>query len=286
VFFGSRRSGAARADSWSAYDLFVVVDRYGAFYRALHRGGLIHRSPWLMAAVSRILPPSQVSLRLHDAEGGSLHAKCSVIEMRAFLRETSARRRDHFCIGRLFQPAEAICTADQAAADDVLSALVSAHVETYAWVRPWLPEAFDAEAYCRRLLEVSLGQEIRPEPEGRAQALFAAQREEIVPAYDLLLRELAAAGDLRAAGEKGFALARPVGSLERLRVRGYFLRSLVRATLRWGKHMVTFEDWLDYILRKVRRHGGGDIELSERERRLPLLFLWPRLFRYLRHKDH
>jgi hypothetical protein len=68
-------------------------------------------------------------------------------------------------------------------------------------------------------------------------------------------------------------------------VQVYFVRSKFRATLRWAKHMVTFEGWLDYILRKVRRHGGGEIELTERERRLPLLFLWPRLFKYLRRKD-
>ena len=56
--------------------------------------------------------------------------------------------------------------------------------------------------------------------------------------------------------------------------------------MRWLKHMVTFEGWLDYILRKIRRHAGADadIELSPRERRLPLLFLWPRLFRYLRQQ--
>jgi hypothetical protein len=49
--------------------------------------------------------------------------------------------------------------------------------------------------------------------------------------------------------------------------------------------MVTFEGWLDYILRKAARHTGEEIVLTPRERRLPLLFLWPRLFRYLREKD-
>ncbi len=82
-----------------------------------------------------------------------------------------------------------------------------------------------------------------------------------------------------------FTLVHPVGVGERLRLRAYFGRSLVRATVRWAKHIVTFEGWLDYILRKVRRHEGTEVELSPRERRLPLLFLWPRLFRYLRHKN-
>ena len=60
---------------------------------------------------------------------------------------------------------------------------------------------------------------------------------------------------------------------------------MVRATARWAKYMVTFDDWLEYILRKARRHSGQDIVLTPRERRLPLVFLWPRVIRYLRHKD-
>jgi hypothetical protein len=48
---------------------------------------------------------------------------------------------------------------------------------------------------------------------------------------------------------------------------------------------VTFEGWLDYLLRKAERHTGQEIVLTPRERRLPLVFLWPRVLRYLRHKD-
>jgi hypothetical protein len=49
--------------------------------------------------------------------------------------------------------------------------------------------------------------------------------------------------------------------------------------------MVTFEGWLDFLVRKARRHTGEDIVLTPRERRLPLVFLWPRVIRYLRDKD-
>jgi hypothetical protein len=284
VFFGSRRSGAARADSWSAHDFFVVVSTYLPFYQALHTHGAIHRGPTLMAAVSRILPPSQVSLKLLGASGQSFHAKCSVIDLPTLVRETSYRRRDHFCSGRLFQPSEVVHAADAAARDALVDALVNAHTETFGWVRPWLPATFDADTYCLTLLRVSLSQEIRPEPGGRAAALFAAQRTELVPAYERLLSDLAAAGEL-SVGAQGYALVRPVDFGERLRLRAYFWHSLVRATVRWLKHIVTFEGWLDYIVRKLRRHSGPQVELTPRERRLPLLFLWPRLFRYLRQKN-
>jgi hypothetical protein len=56
----------------------------------------------------------------------------------------------------------------------------------------------------------------------------------------------------------------------------------MRATLRWGKYMLTFEDWLDYIARKAERRTGVRLELNKSERRLPALLLWPKLFRVLK----
>ena len=55
----------------------------------------------------------------------------------------------------------------------------------------------------------------------------------------------------------------------------------MRATVRWLKHMVSFEGWLEYIVQKASRHGGQAIELTERERRFPLLFIWGRVYRHL-----
>lgn len=282
VFFGSRRTQAARTDVHSAYDMFVIVRSYGAAYRALGAAGKVGRPASFLAALNTFLPPNQVSLRLGAPP---LHAKCSVLSLRAFLRETSARRRDHFCLGRLFQPSQILYSADAETGRLLLGALVSTVEETYRWVRPWLPERFDADGYGRRLLEVSLGQEIRPEPAGRADALWKAQREEQEPVFAILLESLRAQGELRDVAPSSYALARPVSRGERWGLRYYFSRSLFRATLRWLKHMATFEGWLDYILLKVLRHSGEEIVLTERERRYPLLLLWPRLFRYLRKKD-
>jgi hypothetical protein len=284
VFFGSRRTGAARANAFSAYDLFAIVSAYRAFYDALRCSGLSAKSPGLLALASRWLPPTQISLRVLDP---ALHAKVSVIETSAFLRETSARRRDHFTIGRLFQPSRVVHARSEAARERALDGLVSAHAETWLWARPWLPARFDAEAYARRALEISLSWEIRPEPPGRALALWNAQREAQLPVFTALLAELEARGELRRAapGQGELVPVRPVSPLERLRLRAYFSLSIVRATARWSKHMVSFEGWLDYIVRKASRHSGEPIELSQRERRWPLLFLWGRAFRFLKQRS-
>jgi len=284
VFFGSRRTGAALANVFSAYDLFVVVEGYRAFYDPLRRAGLTGKRPGVLAVVSGWLPPTQCSLRL-EAEG--IHVKASVIRYDTWRRETSALRRDHFCIGRLCQPTRILHFRDEDARGHLLEGLVSSHRETWQWSRPWLPPAFDADAYGRSTLCTSMRWEVRPEPAGRADALWEAQRDLQIPVFEALLQELAERGEVApASGRPGtFAPARPVGRAERVRLEHYFRRSIVRATARWLKHTVTFEGWLDYIVRKASRHTGEAIELTDRERRWPGVFLWGRLFRYLRDKN-
>jgi hypothetical protein len=282
VFFGSRRTGAARVNVWSAYDVFVIVPAYRPFYDAMARAGLSRKGPRSLAFLSCWLPPTQYSIRLHEPE---VHLKTAVIRTDTLHRETSPARRDHFCGGRLCQPSRLLHARGDSRREALVEDLVRAHAETWRWVRPWLPPAFDAETYGATALRVSMSWEVRPEPAGRSRALWEAQRAEQTPVFEALLRELRARGELAPAGEGRFAVARPVGRLERLRLGLYFRRSMARATTRWLKHVLTFEGWLDYIVRKASRHTGERIELSERERRWPWLFAWGRLVRYLRTRD-
>jgi hypothetical protein len=284
VFFGSRRTGAARANVWSAYDLLVIVDSYRHFYEGVRRAGLTGKGPRFMSVLSHWLPPTQFSLRFAAPE---IHVKAAVIRLDTFLREMSGRRRDHFCIGRLFQPTRILYAREAEVQRRILGALVEAHAETWRWVRPWLPRRFDAETYGRTALEVSMSWEVRPEPKGRADALWLAQREEQIPVFEALLADLAARAEVIPAGEepRTWAMRHAVRWPERLRVELYFRRSLVRATTRWLKHVVSFEGWLEYILRKANRHAGESLQLTEREKRWPWIFLWGRLFRYLHTKD-
>ena len=283
VFFGSRKT-QANPDAWSGYDFFVLTRDYGEFYRSLAAAGVLRRSVRLVSTLNAILPPNQISIRDLGAETPTV-AKCAVVSLKTLLRDTSERRRDHFCAGRLFQPTEVLYVRDEQVAGKVLDALVGAHALTLSWVRPWLPEVFGVEAYCRTLLRVSLGREIRAEPRGRSDALWGAQQEYLTEVYGVLLHDLADAGELDIRSDAAYSLARRVTLAERVRIEAYFRRSVVRATARWFKYMLTFDDWLEYIVRKARRHTGEDIVLTRREKRLPIVFLWPRVIRYLRRKD-
>ncbi len=281
LFFGSRHTDAASRDRFSAYDLFVVVADYRAFYAGLRAAGQLGRSVGFVAWLNTWLAPNQVAFR---GEQGAF-AKLSVVTEGTWLRETGPRRRDHFCAGRLFQSVQCVWAADAAAGELALDGVSQAHALTLAWARPWLPERFDAAGYTHRLLELSLSREIRPEPAGRAEALWSAQREYLLAVYAPLLEAWARDGELVATPDGCFHLAGQATPELRRKLTAFFRRSKARATARWFKYMLTFDDWLDYIRRKAERHTGQPIVLTPRERRWPLLFLWPRVFRYLRDKD-
>ena len=186
-----------------------------------------------------------------------------MVSSAAFVRETSPLRRDHFFLGRLCQQTEVVFAADEASREQAVEALSSAHALTYAWVRPWLPARFDVGTYCRTFLRVSYSAEIRPEPDGRADALWEAQRDYLAPVYGVAPARApgggragpARAGHLGARAPGGHAASACACPL-------YFWRSKVRATLRWAKYVVTFDDWLEFILRKATRHSGQAFELS------------------------
>jgi len=133
------------------------------------------------------------------------------------------------------------------------------------------------------LLAVSYAAEVRPEANDRSEELLQAQWPVLGAVYGALLEALAADGRL-AREEGAFRDPAPPGTLARARARAFFARSKLRATLRWGKYVALYEDWLDYALAKVERRSGERIELTDRERRWPLLFLWPRAIGYLRRR--
>lgn len=273
VFFGSRSSGVVTTAA-SAYDLMLVSDEPARFYRAMQTAGLLRRSASILTILDPILPPTQIRLSRER-----WLVKASVLSLGALRRATSPSRKDQFIAGRLFQDVHVVWARDEAFAKAVHGAIESARLVTLDWVAPDLPASFTVPEYLGQLFRTSFRFEVRPEAGGRADALCAAQAARLVPIFEGVLRSLAAQGRLREAGEGTYALAQPVSGSFRRRV--FMEWSRVRATARWPKHAVTFDGWLDYIVRKAERHSGETIVLGPWERRLPFIFLWPRVFRFL-----
>ena len=122
--------------------------------------------------------------------------------------------------------------------------------------------------------------ELRPESAARSGRVFEAQAEHFRQVFTPVLEAAVGEGVMRRDGTR-YVVAAPVPRRERLRWRRHFRRSKARTTARWFKHTATFVNWLPYIVRKVERHTGRTIELTTLERKLPLIFLWPRLIHVL-----
>ena len=279
LHYGShaQRSGARPE---SAYDFFVILRDYEAGYAALAASRGLSRSPRTAARLNRILPPNVLAIRFPELDPPAL-AKCAVLSLADLAAAVSPSAPDHFTLGRLFQHVQLAWVRDPEVRAATLAALAAGRARTIEWGRPYLPSEFNAEGYVRGLLARSFAAEIRPEGEDRIDALTGAQRGSLAPVYDELLQRLEHLKILTFDGLV-YRVNGPIGGRERRRWERYFARSKRRATLRWGKYVLLYDDWLEYIVQKVARRSGVAVELTPRERRWPLIFLWPRLVRYLR----
>ena len=280
LLYGSHMVGAA-PDQYSAHDLVVVVEQYVGTYQELRRRGFTHRPPRLMASLAWLLPPNVIAYSPEDADGPI--AKCLIISAHHFERELSARSRDHFMISRMIQDVGVLHVTDAAAGRWLDECLDAARRTVLDWAAPYLATPFSAEELTREMIAICYRSEIRPESRSRASAIFEAQRAYLVDAYEKLLADASSEGLLVREGHGYRCLRRP-GPMARLRRSAYFMFSKLRVTARWLKHVLTFENWLPYVVRKVERRTGTRVELTALERRLPLIFLWPRLFRVLRNR--
>jgi len=278
VFFGSVLVGTSPTQD-SAADLFVIVEEYKRFYRDLGSRFPAARSADVMAALNRVLPPNVIYLRNPgDLRAG---AKCFIMNRIDFARGLSSESRDLFCRGRLIQRVQIVYARSEEVQAEVEQQLEDARRTALEWVPLYLPGRFDTFDFCFRMLEVSYGGEIRPEARSRVREVFEAQKTYFLLMFERLLEEGVADGRLeRVDGKYRLAGQPPIST--RLWWKCFFLQSKIRATLRWGKYMLTFEDWLDYIARKAERRTGVSLELSKAERRLPALLLWPKLLRVLK----
>lgn len=281
IHYGSHAQHSG-AEAQSAYDYFVIVGEYLAAYRSLSAAGQIRRSARVVASLNRILPPNVFAIRPSGATPAPL-AKCAVLSLADLERETSARARDHFVQGRLFQHVQLAFSRDAESRTAVLRAIASCRARTIDWGRPYLPEHFDSGRYVLALLTRSYAGEVRPEAEQRLDALTGAQRGSLAPVYDQLLQQLEARKVIEKVADV-HRLAEPVPRPDLERWERYFRRSKRRATARWAKYVLLYDDWLGYLLAKVERRSGTPIVLNARERKWPLIFLWPKAIRYIRSR--
>jgi hypothetical protein len=213
-------------------------------------------------------------------------AKCAIVSAAGFRKALGPGAPDHFLKGRMVQKVALLWSRSDEDAAWVEARLDEARRDVLNWAGPYIDGPFTATDLAQHMLRVSYGGELRPESADRVDAVFEAQRPFLTRAYAEVIEDAVTRGRVRRSDEPGSDEARYLldpapGAWARARVSLYFTWSKVRATARWLKHILTFNDWLTYIQRKVERRTGLAIEITPWERRLPLLLLWPKVFRVL-----
>jgi hypothetical protein len=260
LFYGScLRRGYQHDD---VVDLYLIVDRYR------------HQSvSYLSASLNWLLPPNVVYLET-SFEGATVRAKCAIISLQDFERGVSGRWFHSYMWARFAQPCRVAYVRDDHVMERILGALEGAMETMVREVHPLMTDPFDSAALWQRALAETYRAELRAESSGRVSELIDSNRERYARISELLCEaevltrcdEKSVSGPLYEAGSSEF---------HRSTVRSkWFVRRIlgkILSALRLIKAAFTFDDGAVYILWKIERHSGVSVDLSEWQRRHPIL---------------
>ncbi len=278
LFYGScLRKGTTEG----VLDFYVLVDAYRDAYA----------SRWL-ARANAWLPPNVLYLEAPHA-GGVLRVKYAVVSREDFAKGSAGVGLDGRIWARFSQPALLVFARDAAVRRETVSA-VAAAVRTFVErLRPLLPASgaiqhvVPAELW-RTGLRETYRAELRSEAAASIEALYAADSGRYDRVTTAALRDLSARGGcaLHEDGTGGLSVEADAAELRRARRAWRLRRPLAKALAVLGllKTAGTFDDWVSYVLWKLERHSGRKIEVTERQRRRPLVYGWPVIFRLLRER--
>ncbi len=275
LFYGSC---LRRGTTEGVLDFYVLVDRYRDAYKS-------RPLAWANAA----LPPNVFYLET-DTEIGTLRCKYAVISCDDFDRGARPGGFRSSIWARFCQPALAVWTRDDAARGRIANAVREAVLTAIDRVVPLMADPlgiarFDAKQLWLRVLQETYSAEWRTESPESIRSLYAADPERYAAATRGALDALAVRGRLHVETDgEGYEIrlightasgTRPVR------------RPLAKLVYLLGlfKSIATFGDWLPYALWKLERHTGNRVELTERQRRHPLIWGWPVLLRVLWKRD-
>lgn len=258
LFYGSCLSPGMEHPS-STPDYFVVVDSYLGFYGRKRQ-----------AFLNRWLPPNIYRYR---------ESKYSVTSLADLSSATGERANDVYLMGR-FSKRMALCyfkdeTARQAIID--VSALAAAEVLRRSL--PLIEEEVTLDQIIFMALKLSYLGDIRVEADDKLQKIFQTNAEYYRELYSKLLQNfiqkfdwIKVVADPNHPGATLYNITpEPLAKAASLR---FIRKSRIRACLRWPKFALTIDNWVDYIVAKIERAQGIQIQLTERERRWPFIFTW------------
>lgn len=266
-------------------DFYALVDSYSAAYEG---------AP-LMTLSNAMLPPNAFYVELPAGPGRpkELRFKYNIITTADFAHGTSMSSLHAIIWGRFCQPAALVYARDDAARTNVESMMTDAVITAVAHMVSFLPGEGDSvrftpEALWQGGFRETYSSEFRTERPETIQQLYRANPQRFDAMASAALRELDAGGVLHfEQGEADCIVRLPERSRRRSQVQWRTRKAVAKALYfpRLLKSAATFGDWLPYALWKLKRHTGVEIEPTERQKRHPLIWGWPVLFRLLKEQS-
>lgn len=246
-------------------------------YALLDGAPVAAMKPW-HRLLQRVLPPNVYYLSRTEL-GVDAHAKVATVDA---LQLAQAIRNDShsYFWSRFAQPCATIFARDENSADNVERLRTEALSRCLQESERLAPLDQDPLARWQLLFQHTYQAELRSESPERAAELVQTH----APYYRALSSAWAGSRstDATSPGESAAAASLIAGwSVERQwRWRRWIGKCL--SLLRLMKAAFTFSDGLDYLLWKVERHSGVALTATDRQRRHPLLFAWPLVWRAYR----
>lgn len=244
-------------------DLYLIVDDYQAFYP----------TKW-QAIANWLLPPNVFYVEV-PAGNKVIRTKYAILSSQDFSKGTSKRWFHSYLWGRFTQPVALAYVRDQNAKQETINNITQAIRTFLTKVLPHLPASSNIREIWIQGLQLSYKAELRPEPKQRSTALidhdldyYSSITMAAAPLMPFSVTVLEDIHHLQTSISETNRFVNRIGWPVR-QLQGKFL-----SVLRLLKALFTFEGGLDYIAWKLERHTGQTIDIPERVRRYPLLFIW------------
>jgi hypothetical protein len=278
LFYGSCLRRSTLVDS--VLDFYVLVDSYRAAYRT---GRSAFRAR-LLALSNALLPPNVYYVD-HPHEGGALRMKYNIISQADFSHACRPESMHAIIWARFCQPAVLAYVRDEAARQALAGDAAEAAVTMVSRMLALHPEAATTEDLWQAGFATTYASELRPETEATIRTVYESAPERYARVAALAVEVLQRRGLVQGRVEGHLLQVRMADGTRRAIAASWNRKlPLAKATyvLRLLKSAATFGDWLPYALWKLTRHTGVTVELTERQRRHPLIWGWPVIFRLVR----
>jgi hypothetical protein len=253
-------------------DLYLIVDDYSSFYTKKR-----------LAFANWLLPPNVFYIEIPTSQE-TIRCKYAILSSHDFERGTQNWFHSYLW-GRFTQPVAIVYSKNKAAHKALVSNLATAISRFLSETLPCLPAEGSVRSLWERGLQLSYHAELRTESGQRAITLiddqpsfYAAITYAAQPSLPIRLN---LTGDAITSRYKT-AIPSLQRTFSRISWQARKFQGKLLSVLRLLKALFTFEGGLDYIAWKLERHSGQKVEIPDRVRRYPLIFIWGLFWRLYR----